>query len=208
MKCSRCGKPGETRYGVFRSNIGLVLLRFTRVDEGFYCQQCFSSVCWKHQVTNLTVGWWGLMSFFTTLVLLPTNAFFNVFGGKAEPVGEAASPESDEAMHAVVIGRTAEARAQSFGGAVITALGAAICFVAAMLQPPPKFHEDNAARAGLYVGAAAFAVFSAALVWRGLNPRKLRVVTVEEPVPAQRPAARRTSPAARSAPARRPPPRR
>jgi hypothetical protein len=205
MLCSACKQPKETRYGVFRSNIGLVLMRVAKVSQGFYCPSCFSAECTKHQVTNATVGWWGFMSFFTTLVLLPTNAVFSVLGRRCAPVAAEASPDSDETALALAAGQTAEARAQWFGGATVAALGAALCVGVALLQPPPQFRSDDQVRPAFFLGAAALGAFAASLAWRGFRPSRRLVRRAAEPEPAPAPVPR-ARPSARPATTRRRPP--
>ena len=60
---------------VILQNIGLLVMRFDRSIRGALCKRCISHHFWRCQVLNLLFGWWGVISFFFTLIALPANLF-------------------------------------------------------------------------------------------------------------------------------------
>jgi hypothetical protein len=71
--CEACGAKAPTHPVTFRQNIGLVILRFPRTVRGRFCEPCvnryFSETTW---ITALA-GWWGVISFFATPIILISN---------------------------------------------------------------------------------------------------------------------------------------
>ncbi|WP_224368798.1 hypothetical protein [Hyalangium versicolor] len=41
--------------------------------EGQLCRKCLNSAFWHHTLRNVTLGWWGTISFFMTWYFLATN---------------------------------------------------------------------------------------------------------------------------------------
>ncbi len=71
--CHSCAQEGPTKRVTFRQNIGVVLLRFTTDKEGRFCKTCLRHHFWRTTLVTLVFGWWGLLSFFVTLFILPAN---------------------------------------------------------------------------------------------------------------------------------------
>lgn len=71
--CQQCGIAGPTAAVSFRHNIGLVLLRFHGGTAGRLCRNCVNSSFIKHMAINLTLGWWGVISFFVTPIFAVMN---------------------------------------------------------------------------------------------------------------------------------------
>lgn len=73
-QCQQCGVAGPTAAVSFHHNIGLLLMRFHGRTAGRLCRSCVNSAFLKHSLINLTLGWWGVISFFVT----PVFAIMNV----------------------------------------------------------------------------------------------------------------------------------
>ena len=71
--CRLCRRPAATRQVVFRQNVGVILLRFTKKVEGPLCRPCIESTFSGMTLTTFFAGWWGLISFFATPFILLSN---------------------------------------------------------------------------------------------------------------------------------------
>jgi hypothetical protein len=70
-------------------NVGMVLMRRQYTTSGQLCRRCLRSAFWHHTLRNLTLGWWGTISFFMTWFFLASNLIAYVRArselGKARP---------------------------------------------------------------------------------------------------------------------------
>lgn len=73
MQCQACGARAPTKNVSFSQNIGVVLMRFHKSISGNLCRACIDSNFWSMTLTTLFLGWWGVISFFFTLFILPMN---------------------------------------------------------------------------------------------------------------------------------------
>ncbi len=73
MICQGCGRQAETKYVEYYQNIGALVLRFSRHVKGNLCRDCSDKYFWRYTGTTLLLGWWGVISFFVTLFILPNN---------------------------------------------------------------------------------------------------------------------------------------
>lgn len=87
LVCSSCGAEAKTSVMTFRKNIGLILVRLYDERRGAMCRACAGSLYRGWTATTLFLGWWGVISFFTTPYILITNTI-NYFGN----VGAAGNP--------------------------------------------------------------------------------------------------------------------
>jgi hypothetical protein len=71
--CQQCGELRPVKQVQLMQNIGLLVVRFPKTLNGVLCRDCISNVFWRYTLTTLFLGWWGLISFFVTLVAIPTN---------------------------------------------------------------------------------------------------------------------------------------
>src|SRR5690242_7237990 len=71
MVCQSCGASAPTRYVHFHRHIGLVVVFIHSRIGGLLCQRCRSNAFWSAWGVTVFAGWWGLISFFVTLFLLP-----------------------------------------------------------------------------------------------------------------------------------------
>ena len=73
MACECCGIEAPTQRVEFQQNIGLFVTRIrTRVDKNL-CKGCIGRYFRSYTVTTLCLGWWGLISFVMTRVILFSN---------------------------------------------------------------------------------------------------------------------------------------
>jgi hypothetical protein len=73
MICQSCGIEAPTKYVEFYQNIGALVVRFHKKAEGNLCKKCINQYFWRMTLTTLFLGWWGVISFFFTLFILPNN---------------------------------------------------------------------------------------------------------------------------------------
>ena len=71
-RCRLCARR-PARKVLLQQNIGAVIVRFPKILSGHLCRPCFDHHCRKMTLTTLGLGWWGVISFFHTLVILPMN---------------------------------------------------------------------------------------------------------------------------------------
>jgi hypothetical protein len=169
MRCVACNLERPTRFGAFDSNIGMLVARIQRRSEGFFCERCYRDTFWKHQSVNLTLGWWGAISFFATTVLIPSNAFSYVRGKRPTLIGEDVALESEEATRASNRGQWTKSRAQSFGFGVIVGLAGLGCFVVVAALPKAKSSQEESTRWMLWLCAGVAAALTAWLMWKAFG---------------------------------------
>ena len=71
--CQACRRQAPTKQVSFSSNIGLIILRIPRTIRGELCRRCISKYFWQYTLTTTFLGWWGVISFFYSLVTIPMN---------------------------------------------------------------------------------------------------------------------------------------
>jgi hypothetical protein len=71
--CQACQRRAPTKEVSFSSNIGLLILRIPRTIRGQLCRRCISKYFWEYTLTTTFLGWWGVISFFYSLVTIPMN---------------------------------------------------------------------------------------------------------------------------------------
>jgi hypothetical protein len=71
--CENCLSQSPTRYVELYQNIGMLIMRQHRSVKGNLCRACISKYFWQFTTTTLFLGWWGAISFFVTLFILPNN---------------------------------------------------------------------------------------------------------------------------------------
>jgi hypothetical protein len=100
MKCEVCGR-GPTRFYSYRSNRGFLLFRVVRDFEGHLCAVCARGMYRRLQTINLSWGWFGFLSFFTTIIY----AFFNANEYHSQKKALAAPSPADPALDEKLGGR-------------------------------------------------------------------------------------------------------
>lgn len=72
-QCQACMRYAPVKHVKFMQNIGLLIIRFPSSIQGFLCKRCISQYFWKMTAISFFFGWWGVISFFYTLVTIPMN---------------------------------------------------------------------------------------------------------------------------------------
>ena len=70
----------------FYQNIGALLMRFTKRIDGNLCKSCIHKYFWEFTLITLILGWWGVISFLTTLFYIPNNIIRYLFSLSLKPV--------------------------------------------------------------------------------------------------------------------------
>ncbi len=71
--CDRCKRTAQVDYVTLEQNIGLILFRVPKRLRGYLCRECTAHVFWRFTLITLVLGWWGVISFFVTFVVLRRN---------------------------------------------------------------------------------------------------------------------------------------
>jgi len=71
--CKTCGAQAPTKHVEFYQNIGLVVTRQWAKIEGNLCRRCIGAYFRSFTLTTLFLGWWGVISFFLTPLILLNN---------------------------------------------------------------------------------------------------------------------------------------
>jgi hypothetical protein len=89
MPCDTCSRSEPSTQVDFHHNVGMLILRRVYSTEGELCRQCVHRTFWHHTLRNLTLGWWGTISFFMTWYYLVSNILTYVLAlydlGKKRP---------------------------------------------------------------------------------------------------------------------------
>ena len=48
-------------------------MRFSKNAKGAFCKDCTNRFFWTYTGISLFLGWWGIISFFVTLFIIPNN---------------------------------------------------------------------------------------------------------------------------------------
>jgi hypothetical protein len=76
MICQCCQTKAPTKYIEFHQNIGVLYVRFYKNIKGNLCKQCINRYFWEFTTINLICGWWGVISFCITPVIIVTNLIY------------------------------------------------------------------------------------------------------------------------------------
>lgn len=71
--CQGCNRNVPTASVTFMQNIGALVMRFSKTVTAQLCRSCCDDLFWKMTAITFFFGWWGVISFFYTLVALPVN---------------------------------------------------------------------------------------------------------------------------------------
>ncbi|APR87977.1 hypothetical protein A7982_13326 [Minicystis rosea] len=82
--CEMCGRDAPVKQVTFMQNVGLLVTRFPKTVQGQLCKRCISSCFWRMTTISFFFGWWGVISFFYTLVSIPVN-IVNYLGALSLP---------------------------------------------------------------------------------------------------------------------------
>ncbi len=73
MRCDSCLRPEPSAYVELHHNVGMLLMRREYATAGQLCRSCLNHAFWHHTLRNVTLGWWGMISFFMTWYFLIGN---------------------------------------------------------------------------------------------------------------------------------------
>jgi hypothetical protein len=76
--CQVCGLPRPVNQVSFHYNIGMLLARRHASISGWMCKGCIHTQFWKFFLTNITLGWWGMISFFATPIFASIDLYHYV----------------------------------------------------------------------------------------------------------------------------------
>ncbi len=97
MLCQVCGVEAPTKKVTFYQHMGAIVLMFTKTMKGKLCKSCINKTFWKFSLMTLFLGWWGVISFFLTPLVLLNNFIRYLFCLSMDAVPENASvPELTE----------------------------------------------------------------------------------------------------------------
>jgi hypothetical protein len=71
--CDLCGRHAPTKSVTFMQNVGVIVMRFPKTVRGDLCKRCISSCFWRMTTITFFFGWWGVISFFHSLIAIPAN---------------------------------------------------------------------------------------------------------------------------------------
>ena len=89
--CQLCGRHAPTKHVTFMQNIGALVIRFPKTLRGYLCRTCIGKTFQSYTLTTLFLGWWGLISFFYSLVSIPRN-IITYLGARDLPVDFGPTP--------------------------------------------------------------------------------------------------------------------
>lgn len=78
MICESCGRTASTQPATLYQNIGMIAALRHRTLKGNYCRPCITHYFWEYTLVTLVLGWWGMISFFLTPLILVSNLFYFV----------------------------------------------------------------------------------------------------------------------------------
>ena len=71
--CQLCGVNAPVKYNEFYANIGMLFARRQISIKANMCKDCTNKYFWKYTLTNIFLGWWGVISFFATCFFMLNN---------------------------------------------------------------------------------------------------------------------------------------
>jgi hypothetical protein len=66
MRCQSCSSTQPTHYVELHHNVGMLVMRRQYSTCGRLCRGCLHRAFGHHMLCNLTLGWWGTISFVMT----------------------------------------------------------------------------------------------------------------------------------------------
>jgi hypothetical protein len=73
--CQQCFRSRPALFVELHHNVGMLVLRQTYSTRARLCSDCLHRAYFHHLLRNLTLGWWGTISFFATIYYLLANTF-------------------------------------------------------------------------------------------------------------------------------------
>jgi hypothetical protein len=97
VNCQTCGSIAPTKYMALYSNIGMILGWRQESVKANLCKRCIDHYFWKYTLINLTLGWWSIVSFFTTIFSLLNNTIRYIGARNLQAVDENGQPTNPSA---------------------------------------------------------------------------------------------------------------
>jgi hypothetical protein len=72
-RCQICGSMRQTSPVTFHRNVGMLVVRQTRIIQGNLCKTCLGKKFWDFTIKNIVFGPWGVISLIVTPIYLITN---------------------------------------------------------------------------------------------------------------------------------------
>jgi hypothetical protein len=145
--CQSCGREAQTKYVDYYQNIGALVIRFTRRVNGYFCKNCSSKYFWSFTSTTLLLGWWGIISFFVSLFIIPNNIIrflgtlslkppdpLTSFPVLTDIVIEKIQPYTTELFQRIKVGENFETVARSIAIRAVVSPGQVILYLFALTQ--------------------------------------------------------------------------
>jgi hypothetical protein len=76
MSCESCGRSNSTLPATLYQNIGMIAVFRYRTLKGTFCKLCITHYFWEYTLVTVALGWWGVISFFLTPLMLVNNLFY------------------------------------------------------------------------------------------------------------------------------------
>ena len=73
MSCQVCGRAVPTARVHLMQNIGMLVARQSKTLQGDVCRSCGMTAFKSMTLTTLFLGWWGVISFIMTPIILIMN---------------------------------------------------------------------------------------------------------------------------------------
>ena len=156
--CESCHRVAKLRQAHFSQNIGAAVLRFSRTVSGQLCKHCIDKFFFRFTFVTMLLGWWGILSFFSSCVAVPANvvSWVGSFGLEG-PADDVASFRDRRARGAV--------------GIAIGAVTAALAFLTLALGALLSSTGENAGVIGLVVSGGVVGLVAAVILFFGIRAR-------------------------------------
>jgi hypothetical protein len=73
MACAFCGSAEPTREATLYQNIGMIAVFRHATLKGPFCRGCMEHYFWRYTLVTGALGWWGIISFVLTPLMLVNN---------------------------------------------------------------------------------------------------------------------------------------
>jgi hypothetical protein len=157
--CEACHRVGPLKRVTLMQNVGAIILRFPRTISGQLCKFCIDKYFFRFTAITLIGGWWGIISFFYSLVAIPSNVFqwLGTLGMK--------TPQED-------IDSLRDRRGRGTAVIAIGALQAAFALLCLALGALVAASGDDAsALVGMAIAGGVVGLFAAVMLFFGIRTR-------------------------------------
>jgi hypothetical protein len=71
--CEVCGTQAPVKHVKLYQHIGLLIIRLSKSIKGNLCKGCINKYFWEFTLVTLLLGWWGVISFIVTPIIILNN---------------------------------------------------------------------------------------------------------------------------------------